>query len=151
MRLARFLLLWLVVLATSAVPCLGGRHLYQVTKYFYVPEYALYRYEHMAEALTGLLSNGRRPAFHLMAIRGAQWPVKRRNLVLLEVAIADSTCEKWPKDQREANCEARPNATIYTCKGLALVRNGLQLRRFVKKRCDKMSHRYVKQLLNISP
>ncbi|XP_077524288.1 uncharacterized protein LOC144135513 [Amblyomma americanum] len=138
MRIVCVLLSLLVAIAAeNRAPLPMPSYACKTAKAFDVPESAFHMYEALAWELTRVLSIKRRPIFYMLGIRRIRWPKKRKNIVILDLATADSICKTWPKTFAKGNCRPRRNSDIYTCTGWALVRDGLQLRRFVKLFCKR--------------
>lgn len=137
MRIACVLIFVLVALATAGLLPVPS-YACKIAKVFDVPESAFHMYEALAWKMTRRLSVNRRPIFHLQGIRRIRWLNKHKNTVSLHLTLADSTCRTWPKNFGRAKCRVRPNSARYACTGWALVKNGLQLRKFVKTTCKKI-------------
>ncbi|XP_075554114.1 uncharacterized protein LOC142587110 [Dermacentor variabilis] len=114
---------------------------YAPTKKFEVPESAYHQYMHLAVELARFKSRGRRPALYLLGLRRVYWPKGRNNIVVLTIDVADSTCNRWPRNPRNFHCKPRVPSPVYSCKGRVLVRKGVEFVKLLWTKCWKSTCR----------
>lgn len=104
---------------------------------FEVPESAYHQYTRLAVDLARFKSMHRRPALYLLGLRRVVWLRRKRNQVVITIDVADSTCKRWPRNLWDFNCKPQVNSPLYSCRGRALVRDGVQLVKFLWTKCWK--------------
>ncbi|KAL1467581.1 hypothetical protein MTO96_042065 [Rhipicephalus appendiculatus] len=130
--LLRMIPIALVIVVASI--CLSGTNL-ATAEPVVVPRSAFHQYTHLAVRLARLKSWNRTPALYLLGLRRVVWPQRWANQVVITIDVTDSTCRRWPRNPRNFHCRPRFNSRQYSCKGKALVRNGLRFVRFLWTKC----------------